>query len=121
MKRVERIKEYLEGLLDSSLIAIWNEYCNYCRYDDYVYSMAEIDEVLREMPASEILRSSYYGDINPNDDYFKYNGRGNLVSTSTIGEWVEIDELAEYIDEREKDFGDSKIRDILWGDYEEEE
>lgn len=119
MKRVERIKEYLEGLLDSSLIAIWDEYCNYCRYDDYVYSMDEIDEVLREMPASEILRASFYGDINPNDDYFKFNGRGNLASTNTLSDWVDIEDLARYIDETENYFGDSEIMDIL--DEEDEE
>lgn len=118
MKRVERIQEYLEGLLDSGLIAIWNEYCE---NDDCVYSMDEIDEMLSGMTASEILRASYYGDINPNDDYFKFNGLGNLVSTSSISEWVDIDELAEYIDENENDFGNSEIRDILWDDYEEEE
>lgn len=118
MKRVERINDYLESLLDSSLIAIWNEYCE---NDDCVYSMDEIDEMLSGMTASEILRASYYGDINPNDDYFKFNGLGNLVSTSTISEWVDIDELAEYIDENEEDYGVPELRDILWDDYEEEE
>lgn len=119
MKRVERIKEYLEEwLLDSGLIAIWNEYCG---NDDCVYSMDEIDEVLSGMNASEILRASYYGNFNPNDDYFKYNALGNLVSTNTIGEWVDIEELAMYIDENETDFGNSEIRDILWDDYDEDE
>lgn len=118
MKRLERIKEYLESLLDWSLIAIWNEYCG---NDDCVYPMGELDELLGRMSPSEILRAAYYGDINPNDDYFKYNFRGNLVSTNTISEWVDIEELAMYIDETENDFGNPEIRDILWDDEEDEE
>lgn len=118
MKRVERINDYLESLSDSGLIAIWNEYCG---NDDCVYSMDEIDEILSGMTASEVLRASYYGDLNPNDDYFKYNRRGNLVSTSTLGEWIDILELAEYIDENEEDYGVPELRDILWDDEEDEE
>lgn len=119
MKRVERINDYLESLLDRGRISIiWNEYCG---IDDCVYPMGELDEVLGGTAPSDILRASYYGDFNPNDDYFKYNRRGNLVSTSTIREWVDIDELAEYIDENEEDYGVPELRDILWDDYEEEE
>lgn len=119
MKRFERVQDYLERLLDSELIAIWNEYCG---NDDCVYPMGELDEVLGGTAPSEILRVSYYGDFNPNDNYFMFNCIGNLVSTSTISEeWVDIDELAKYIDENEEDFGFPELRDILWGDYEEEE
>ena len=118
MKRVERIREYLEGLDDSSLLSIWNEYCG---NDDCVYPMDELDELLGGMAPSEILRASYYGYFNPNDDYFKYNSRGNLVSTNSISEWIDIEELAMCIDENEKDFGDSQIRHILGDDYDEED
>lgn len=118
MKRVERIKEYLEGLHDWDLISIWNEYC---ANDDCVYPMGELDELLGRMSPSEILRGAYYGNINPNDDYFKYDFRGNLVSTNTISEWIDIEELAMYIDETENYFGNSEIMDILWDDEENEE
>ena len=118
MKRVERIQEYLEGLNDRDLIAIWNE-C--CANDDCVYPMDELDEQLGRMSPSEILRASFYGDINPNDEYFRFNSRGNLVSTNTISEWVDIEDLARYIDETENYFGDSEIMDILWDDEEEDE
>lgn len=118
MKRVERIKEYLEGLNDWELIAIWNEYC--CN-DNCIYPMDELDELLGGMAPSEILRASYYGYFNPNDDYFKFNCMGNLVSTNSISEFIDIEDLARYIDETENDFGDSEIRDILWDDEEAED
>lgn len=73
----------------------WNGYLN----DDCYYSMDELDEFYRESDPSEILRRAFYGhdadtwtmdssgnktygEFNPNRDYFKYNGYGNLVSTN---------------------------------------
>ena len=77
------------GQLDS-----WNGYLN----DDRYYSMDELDEFYRDSDPSEILYRAFYGhdadtwttdsygnksygEFNPNRDYFKYNGYGNLVST----------------------------------------
>lgn len=65
--------------------------------DDRYYSMDELDELYTGTEPSEILRRAYYGydaetyttdgsgnkeygQFNPNRDYFRYNGYGNLVS-----------------------------------------
>lgn len=73
----------------------WNGYLN----DDRYYSMDELDEFYCGSEPSEILRRAFYGhdadtwatdrsgniiygEFNPNRDYFKYNGYGNLVSTN---------------------------------------
>ena len=75
----------------------WNGYLN----DDRYYSMDELDEFFRETDPSEILCRAFYGhdadtwskdssgnktygEFNPNRDYFKYNGYGNLVSTNYL-------------------------------------
>ena len=66
----------------------WNE----CLYEDKIFSMDELDEVLQDIEPSEILRSALFGhdeshgnlvksSFNLNRDYFHYNGFGNLVST----------------------------------------
>lgn len=72
----------------------YNGYLN----DDRYYSMDELDELYTGTEPSEILRWAYYGydaetyttdgsgnkeygQFNPNREYFKYNGYGNLVST----------------------------------------
>ena len=72
----------------------WNGYLN----DDHYYSMDELDEFYRDSDPSEILYRAFYGhdadtwttdsdgnksygEFNPNRDYFRYNGYGNLVST----------------------------------------
>lgn len=65
--------------------------------DDRYYSMDELDELYNGTEPSEILRRDFYGydeetyitdasgnreygPFNPNREYFRYNGYGNLVS-----------------------------------------
>ena len=65
--------------------------------DDRYYSMDELDELHNGTEPSEILRRAFfgydeetyttdrdgnktYGAFNPNREYFRYNGYGNLVS-----------------------------------------
>lgn len=71
----------------------YNGYLN----DDRYYSMDELDELYSGQDATEILRRAFfgydedawttdsygnkeYGAFNPNRDYFRLNGYGNLVS-----------------------------------------
>ena len=63
--------------------------------DDRYYSMDELDEIYCDTKPSEVLARAFYGydeeytdengnhtePFNPNRDYFRYNGYGNLVST----------------------------------------
>lgn len=65
----------------------WND----CLYDDKIFSMDELDEVLQDINPSDILRMALFGHdesqgkikstFNLGRDYFHYNGFGNLVST----------------------------------------
>lgn len=65
--------------------------------DDRYYSMDELDELYSGAEPCELLRRAYYGhdeeayttdssgnktygEFNPNREYFRYNGYGNLVS-----------------------------------------
>ena len=64
---------------------------NRCLYDDKLYSMYELDEVLQNIKPSDILCIALFGHdesqgkikstFNLDRDYFHYNGYGNLVST----------------------------------------
>jgi hypothetical protein len=47
--------------------------------DDRCYSMDEIDEILDDRRPSEVL-NMVTSDFNYNDDYFYFNGYGNLES-----------------------------------------
>lgn len=91
--------------------------------DNRYYMMDELDELHNDIKPSEILRRAFYGydedtwttdsrgektfcPFNPNNEYFRYNGYGNLVSAeykdySDMLEPFTIEEMKEnrnYID-----------------------
>lgn len=92
------ITEYFENNNDifNDCIEELDSYNGYLS-DDRYYSMEELDELHNGIEPSELLRRAFYGydeetyttdrdgnktygAFNPNRDYFRYNGYGNLVS-----------------------------------------
>ena len=103
---------------------------NYNGYlsDDRYYSMDELDEFYNGVEPSEILRRAFFGydedtyttdrdgnktysAFNPNREYFRYNGYGNLVSADYKDYTGQLDKYAvesmsenrHYIDSIESD------------------
>lgn len=91
MEELDRINGYLEN--------------------DRYYHMEDLDELYSGSPATEILYRAFYGwdenewtldgrgekvhgKFNPNREYFKYNGYGNLVSTDYPNYSALLDEYA---------------------------
>lgn len=109
------IKQYLEELEPRYLLPMWNEYCSINDYEDWIYNMEELDELLVDRKPSYIANRIFYGEFNPNDEYFTFNGYGNLVSFDSfdIAEHISITDLVEHIIDNDEDFGDSDLREIL--------
>lgn len=80
------INEYIEMFIDEieydpAMAAYYNDYLSENnRGDDYIYTMDMFDEIMDGCDPWEIARSAFYGDFRPCDDYFGFNGYGNLVS-----------------------------------------
>lgn len=93
---VTRIQEYFkenEDVFNACIEELdsWNGYLG----DDRYYDMDELDELYHDEQPSEVLRRAFYGydetyshrdeddrmPFNPNRNYFKFNGYGNLVSS----------------------------------------
>ena len=123
MTRYEAIKEAIENMNSDDIIALHNDYCENSGYmDDFVYSMEEIDEMLNGKTPDEILNMSFYGDFKPCDDYFTFDGYGNLVSFDCASDSkspIYIDDIARYVDDNDDSLGASDIDDILL-EYEED-
>ena len=79
--------------------------------DDRYYDMDELDEIYSDAEPSEILARAFYGydedtwttdrsgnreygAFNPNRDFFRYNGYGNLVSSDYRDYSGNLDEYA---------------------------
>ena len=96
-------------------INAWGGYLEHLEYFD----MEEFDLVLEGYTPSEVANRIFYGDFNPNDEYFRFNAYGNLESAN---EWdIEeeyrdnISEIASYIVEYKDniDINDEGLQEIL--------
>lgn len=119
----------------------YNGYLN----DDRYFSMDELDELYNGTEPSELLRRAYYGydaetyttdgsgnkicgAFNPNREYFRYNGYGNLVSSDYKDYSGQLDKYAieamdenrSYIDSIDNDEELSALFDELEAAAEEE-
>lgn len=122
MTRYEKIKKALDNLTMAELVSVHNEYCDNANYyDDHIYFMEEFDEIMDGKTPWEIVRSAYYGDFCPAQDYFWFNGYGNLESSDFPTGQIDVDTMAEWIDENEEGLYCSEIDDILQEGKEDDE
>ena len=90
------LKEML--LNDLSIVKVVsdiNSWNNQLDWLDFI-SMDFFDDYMEGQEPSWIANRIFYGDFNPNDEYFIFNGSGNLES---YDEWEANKECEKYIDE----------------------
>ena len=113
------VREYLYSLSDGEKVDIWNEYTDATNNpDDRIYSMDEFDEIFSDVKPWEIARACFYSRrFNPSDDWFWFNGYGNVESADYISECdcrnpIDIDAVAEYITLNDDELYNDDIRAI---------
>ena len=118
MDKKEMIIEWLENQSTNAAIYVWNRYCEEtCQTDSYIFSMEEFNDEMRDFEPFEIANRISYGTYTSGDNYFWFNGYGNLESADCPE--VEdnspfcAEEVAEYCVENEEDLGVLDIQDIL--------
>ena len=108
----EEVLEMLRDMNDSDLVAVHNEYCDKVSYyDDRIYDMYEINDLLYGRSPLEIITDAR--DVDANDSYIRYDGYGNLESTDYPQDWMDLDEIADYIVENDEALYNDDIRDLL--------
>ena len=66
-----------------------------------VYEMEMFNDIMESFEPMEIALKTFFGDFNPNDDYFRFNGYANLESLS---EYDLENELLDYENEIIKEY-----------------
>ena len=113
-EKVEAIKNIIEGMDECDAVALHNEYCYETNnYDDEIIEMERFDETCERMTPSEIARSIFYGDFNPNHDYFHFNGYGNFESTGSPTDWIYPGDIAREVVDRECAFENDEIQEEI--------
>ena len=123
----ERFKELFGDLNDAKKIELWNDLCDDYAYEERLYNMNDLDELLGDRKPSELL-TMVNDDFNYNDDYFYFDGYGRLCSVNyleiffsqsrgdigEIYEWLKNnDKLQEFAEENDPDYNEE--------DWEEDE
>ena len=123
-EKVEAIKNIIEDMDDSDAVALHNEYCYETNdYDDEIIEMERFDEICEGMTPSDIANHIFYGDFNPNHDYFHFNGYGNFESTDCPTDWIYPGDIAREVVDRECAFENDEIQEEIdsWNEENDEE
>ena len=116
MTRNEKIIAALEEMDGAHLVWIHREYCDAVNaYDDVIYNMYDFDEIMNGQTPEWIANRIYFGDYNPNAEYFTFNGYGNVESIFKyqLTDYIDIEEIAAYIDDNDNALYDDEIQEIL--------
>lgn len=90
-----RVFEISEEVMNDLYGLYGYEYCADNCPDDCLYDMSEFDELMSGMTPSDLARCIFFGNFNPNHDYFYFNGYANLESW----EWSVAEYYKDNIDE----------------------
>lgn len=84
------LKKRMIRLGDDYLATLWNDWCEEMHYyGDEIYSMDEFNKRLNGRTPIDIASLAFYGEFNPSDSYFSFDGYGNLASFDIlIGEQI---------------------------------
>ena len=108
MKTLTEITELLEGMNDSELFTLWNDYCQEANNSDAM--VFEFDDQFFEdyfSDPQEAARATFFGDINSwSDKYIMFNGYGNLESSNYISTMISISDLASHIEDNIDNYTD---------------
>lgn len=99
MTREQAIHNYVEQLNGDDitcLLQLMNGYDG-CFEEATYYDMDEFDEFLSGRTPMEIARMIFYGDFNPNNEYFRFNAYGNLESADRHDVVAEAEDLVDDI------------------------
>lgn len=123
---IEKISEIIKDSENSDLMYINNGYQNNIYGDNYIYRMNEFDDIMGgEIAPLELACRIFYGDFNPNHDFFWYDGYGNLRSSDYVSDCPYIceSEIAEWCVKNDEHFDSWRIREVLdeYNESEEEE
>lgn len=112
MEKIQAIIDIIKNNWSNEEIAdAWNLRCDKKDYmDERIEYMDTFDELFCNLKPSEIAEKVYRRDFCTGDDFYAFNGYGNLESFSEVEDYSRFsyEELAEYL----VDNGDSLTTDV---------
>ena len=99
----EAILEAIKEMDNDQLIEIHNQYCENINYmdDQIFYNDEEFFEVYFDGRTQQLIRAIFYGNFNPNQEFIKFDGYGNLETFDNVSYQIDFEAIAENIYETE--------------------
>jgi hypothetical protein len=123
LRTEEAVMEYLEGLDNSELVSIHNEYCQSSgNSDDEIHSNdEEFFETFFSGKVVEAVKAATYGDYDFSHDYVMFDGYANLESFNDPTGHIDLGAIADDILENERNYSDIELEDPEEEEEEESE
>ena len=90
-KKIENLLNIVDAEALYEMVCEVNNWNNSLEYLNYIY-MEDFNDYMNNLEPIELAERIYFCNFNPNDDYFNFNGYGNLISYS---QWEMEKELIE--------------------------
>ena len=111
MEKIQAIIDIIENWSNDELVDAWNLRCDKKGdMDERIENMCFFDDMFQHLSPTEIVDKVKGCNFCTGDDYFAFNGYGNLESFSDVEDYSRFsyEELAEYL----VDYGDSLTTDV---------
>jgi hypothetical protein len=112
MDKIQAIIDIIKSKWSNEeIVDAWNLRCDKKDYmDERIEYMDTFDELFCNLKPSEIAERVYRRDFYTGDDFYAFNGYGNLESFSDVDDYSRFsyEELAEYL----VDYGDSLTTEV---------
>lgn len=116
--RITELKEVLDNLDEETLFNLHNEIED--GGDDEIFEMDMFNEMAEGYSPIDLAQRIFFGDFNPNHNYFRYNGYANFESTDFPSDWIYTSDLAHTIFNDYDSYGIDEIEE-LFDKWEEED
>ena len=122
MEKRQKLVDYINGMGVDEKIALHNTYCDAANcMDDCIYTMDEMEEILDGMDTWKLVDMMRYGNFDFQNDFWGFNGYGNLDSYNAWELPIYAEDIADYVLLRGDSLGNDEIQYILEEDEEDEQ
>jgi len=98
----QKLASELKHMNEHELYHAWHIRCDVFNcMDDLIFEMCQFDEMMDHWRPMDIAFRTFYGDFHPHDDFFKFNGYANLESSNYLMYFIDLEELADEINEHD--------------------
>jgi hypothetical protein len=92
----------LEYMDEADLLHAWQIRCDELNcMDDSIFDMDDFNELMNGFEPIYIAFRVHFGNFSPHHDFFKFDGYGNLESSNYLSDFIDLEELADEINEHD--------------------